>query len=459
MKHFTFLSESTTRFVMLWLGLSFCYAAQAADSATPLTLLDAYQLAQQHDAQIASAVAARDAGREKLPQGRAGLLPQVSLEADYNNYNVDTTYNRLTPSLSSTENDYRYDSTSYSVSLTQPLFRLQNLAVYRQAQSQVSIAEDTFVIAEQNLILRVADAYFNVLIAEESLVAAQYQTSATSRSLEEATAKFEVGTVTKTDVDEAQAGYDLARANEIVTLNELQVNKQTLAKIIGQLPEKLRGASELVVTPLQPENMAQWEQTALANSPVIRVAQNQLAVAQQEVERNRGERYPTVDLVASYTDSSLDGQDLTGAGYDTDTAMIGVQLQIPLYTGGSLSSSMREATANRMKSQQDLRESREQVKLDTRQAYLTVTSGRLQVQAYQQAVKSSESALMTTQRGYEVGLRTSLDVLNSQQQLFENRRNLASAKYNYLNSLLQLKAAVGMLAVSDVEDINRLLTK
>lgn len=453
------LPVSTIYYLILCLGLSVSHAAQAGNGATPLSLLEAYQLAQQHDAQIASALAARDASREKLPQGRAGLLPQVSLQGEYSNYHQDTRYKRLTPSLTSTENDFSYDSTGYSVSLTQPLFRLQNLAVYRQAQSQVSIAEDVFVIAEQNLILRLADAYFNVLIAEESLMAAHSQTAAASRSLEEAAKKFEVGTVTNMDVDEAQAGYDLARANEIVILNELQVNKQILAKMIGQLPGKLRGASELAVTPLQPEIMQAWEARALANSPVIRVAQNQLAVAQQEVVRNRGERYPSVDLVASYSDSVHDGSALTGAGYESDTTMIGVQLQIPLYTGGSLSSSIREATANRIKFQQDLRESREQVKLDTRQAYLTVTSGRLQLQAYQQAVKSSKSALLTTQRGYEVGLRTSLDVLNSQQQLFESRRNLASAKYHYLNSLLQLKAAVGMLAVSDVADINRLLTQ
>lgn len=130
------------------------------------------------------------------------------------------------------------------------------------------------------------------------------------------------------------------------------------------------------IAPLEPENMQQWEQTALQNSPVIRVAQNELAVAQQEVARSRGERYPSVELVASYSDSTYDGVELTGAGYDSDTAMIGVELQTPLYTGGSLSSSMREATANCIKSQQDLRESREQVALDTRQAYLTVTSGR-----------------------------------------------------------------------------------
>lgn len=457
MKSITFAAATTTRGIVLLLGLSFCYAAQAADNAAPLTLLEAYQLAQQHDAQIASARASLEAGQEKLPQGRAGLLPSLSLQADYASTHQDINYNTLTSTLSSTQVDQRYDSNSYSVSLTQPLFRLQNLAVYRQAKAQVSIAEDNFVIAEQNLILRVADAYFNVLIAEESLVAARSQTAATARSLEEASAKFTVGTVTRTDVDEAQAGYDLARANEIGALNELDVSKQTLNKIIGQMPAQLSAASEPIITPLVPEDMQQWEQTAIQNSPVIRSAQNQLAVAQQEVERNRGERYPSVDLVASYSDTTTDGDNLVGTGNDTTASVIGVQLQIPLYSGGGLSSRMREASANYIKAQQDLRETREQVVLDTRQAYLTVTSGRLQVQAYQQAVKSSESALKTTQRGYEIGIRTSLDVLNSQQQLFESQRNLANVKYTYLNSLLQLKAAVGALSVSDVADVNQLL--
>lgn len=457
MKFFTQSIKTAQIFVILWTGFSSCNLAQAIETGVPLTLIDAYQLALQHDAQISAARAARKAGLEKLPQGRAGLLPNISLQTDYSTNNQEINYNRLTPTLSSTQLDQRYDSKSYSVSLTQPLFRLQNLAAYQQAKAQAGMSEDNFVIAEQNLILRVADAYFNVLIAEESLVAARSQTAATARSLEEASAKFKVGTVTITDVDEAQAGYDLARANEIVSLNELDVNKQSLNKIIGQMPAHLRTASELMITPLEPEDMQQWEQTAIHNSPVIRVAQNELAAAQQEVQRNRGKRYPSVDLVASYSESSTDGNNLLGTGSDTTASAIGIELQIPLYSGGELSSRVREANANYSKARMDLRETREQVVLDTRQAYLTVTSGRLQVQAYQQAVKSSKSSLKTTQRGYEIGIRTSLDVLNAQQQLFESQRNLANVKYNYLNSLLQLKAAVGVLSISDVEDINRLL--
>jgi len=459
MKTFSILSLSMRTFATLWIGLCLCHTAQGAEDTVSLSLLDSYRLAQQHDAQIAAARAGRDAGREKLPQGRAGLLPILSLDADYSRNDQDVSYNKLTSALSSTDQNQQYNSSSYRISLAQPLYRLQNLAVYRQAKARVSIADDNYIIAEQDLILRVANTYFNVLIAEESLVAARAQTTATTRSLVEARRKFEVGTVTVTDVDEAQAGHDLARANEIVARNDLEVTKQNLKKIIGEMPTYLAAANNLTLAPIEPGDMQQWEQTALRYSPVIRVALNVLSVAQQEVARNRGERHPSVDLVASYGDSSSDGDDLVGEGSDTTMAAIGIQLQIPLYTGGERSSKIREAVANQARTQQDLRETREQVALDTRQAYLTVTSGRLQVQAFQQAVISGESALKTTQRGYEVGIRTSLDVLNSQQQLFENRRNLASAKYNYLNSLLKLKAAVGVLSLSDVEDINRLLTK
>lgn len=455
MKLFIVVPTLLHTFVALWIGLGFSSMVLAVESTTALTLLESYQLAQQHDAQIASARASRDAGREKLPQGRAGLLPSINLDANYASTDQDVNYN--TPS--SVNTNQQFDSNSYGVSLVQPLFRLQNLAVYRQAQAQVNITEDNFIIAEQNLILRVADTYFNVLIAEESLTAARAQTAATSRSLVEARRKFEVGTVTITDADEAQAGYDLARANEIVALNDLEVAKQKLKKIIGQMPTHLAAARDLPLVPLQPEDMRQWEKIAIDHSPVIRVALEELKVAQQEVARNRGERYPSVDLVASYTDSSSDGDNLVGGGNDTSATAIGIQLKMPLYSGGERSSKVRAAVANQMKAQEDLRESREQVALDTRQAYLTVSSGRLQVQAFHQAVKSSESSLKTTQRGYQVGIRTSLDVLNSQQRLFETRRDLANAKYNYLNSLLKLKAAVGMLSHSDVVDINRLLTK
>jgi len=380
-KFFSVLLSSIRIFVTIWIGLGFCNLALGVEDTTPLSLLEAYQLAQDHDAQIAAARAQLDAGRESLPQGRAGLLPTITLDADYSLSDQDVSYNTLTPGLTSSQLDQQFTSKGVGVSLIQPLFRMQNLAAYRQAQ--VGIAEETFALAEQTLILRVAQAYFDMLIAEESLAAAKAQTAAASQSLVEARRKFEVGTVTVTDVDEAQARHDLSRAEEIVAVNDLEVSKQALRKIIGQKPTRLvAAAGNLPLAPLEPEDMDQWEQTALAHSPTIGVALEELKVAQEEVARNRGERYPSVDLVASYRDNATDGDDLVGEGSDTTTAVIGIQFQMPLYTGGNRSSKVREATANVTRSKENLREAREQVALDTGQAYLTVTSGRLQVQAF-----------------------------------------------------------------------------
>lgn len=458
MKYFYRPVWATFVFLILWLFTGVGQQSQAAESTSTLTLLESYSFAQQHDSQIAAARSTRDAGRESLVQGRSGLRPTIVLGADYLNIDRNIRYDNLTPGLTSTSMDLDHDSNSYSINLIQPLFRLQNLAQYRLSKALVASAEDSFVIAQQNLILRVTQAYFSVLIAEESLVAAKAQTEANSESLVEAKTKFEVGTVTRVDVDEAQAGYDLARADEIAVSNDLNVNRQSLKKIIGQTPPNiLASAKGLLPAILQPNDMQQWENFALASSPVIRLAQNQLTAAQQVVASNRGARYPTVDFVASYHDTSTDGINLAGSGSDTTDAIVGIQLEIPLYTGGSNSSKVREAVANQMTASHNLREAREQVALDTRQAYLNVTSGHLRMKALQQAVKSRESALETTRRSYEVGSRTSLDVINAQQQLFEISSNLASAKYSYLNSILQLKAAAGVLSEDDLEAISRLL--
>jgi len=445
---------------LVWIGLGFCNLALGVEDPRPLPLLEAYQLAQDHDAQLAAARAELDAGREILPQGRAGLLPTITLDADYSRNDQDVSYNTLTSSLTSTAQNQAFTSHGVSVSLRQPLFRMQNLATYRQAKAQVGVAEQTFALAEQTLILRVAQAYFDMLIAEESLAAARAQTAAALQSLVEARRKFEVGTVTVTDVDEAQARHDLSRAEEIAVVNDLEVSRQAMRKIIGQTPTRLAAArGDLPLTPLEPDDMDQWEDAATTHSPTIRIAQKTLKAAQEALAHDRGEYYPSVDLVASYSDNATDGDDLVGEGSDTTTAVIGIQFQMPLYSGGNRSSMVREAIANVTKAKEDLREAREQVALDTRQAYLTVTSGRLQVQAFRQALISSESSLKTTQRGFEVGIRTSLDVLNAQQQRFEAQRDLANAKYSYLNNLLKLQAAVGVLSGTDVEDINRLLTR
>lgn len=433
--------------------------ATGSELTQSISLVDAYELAKQHDAIFATSHAQRIAGREKLTQGRAQLLPSINFDANYSRTNQDTDYNELTSGLTTTQQNQTFTSNSAGISLVQPLFRMQNLALYRQAQAQVSISEKTFAIAEQDLILRVVQAYFETLIAEESQLARQAQTSAASRSLTEAIHKFEVGKLIITDVDEAQARYDLSRAIEIATVNDRDIKKQALKKIIGQFPMSLASLSKgLPLTPLVPDDILQWEKQALKNSLKIHLALDELKVVREEVARNRGERYPSIDLVASYHDEAVVGDNLLGNGNDRTTAVIGIQFQMPLYSGGERSSRVREAVANELKAREQLREVRAQVILETRQSYLAVSSGRLQIQAFQQAVRSSESSLKTIQRGFEVGKRTNLDVLNAQQQLFETRRDLATAKYNYLNDLLKLKASAGSLSLTDLEAVNQLLS-
>jgi len=336
MKRFTSLPLPMRAFMVVWIGLGVCNLTQAVEDTAPLSLslLDAYQLAQGHDAQIAAARAQLDVGREQLPQGRAGLLPTITLDADYSRNDQDVSYNTLTSGLASTEQNQAFTNRGVGVSLVQPLFRMQNLATYRQAKAQLGIVEETFALAEQSLILRVAQVYFDMLIAEEVLVAARAQTAAASQSLVEARRKFDVGTVT--DVDEAQARHDLSRADEIAAVNDLEVSKQAVRKITGQTPSRLAAvAGDLPLTSLEPEDMGQWVEKATTHSPTIRIAQEALIAAQEQLARNRGERYPSVDLVASYSGNATDGDDLVGEGSDTTSAMIGIQLQMPLYSGGS----------------------------------------------------------------------------------------------------------------------------
>ena len=276
MKRFTSLPLPMRAFMVVWIGLGVCNLTQAVEDTAPLSLslLDAYQLAQGHDAQIAAARAELDVGREQLPQGRAGLLPTITLDADYSRDDQDVSYNILTSGLASTEQNQAFTNRGVGVSLVQPLFRMQNLATYRQAKAQLGIVEETFALAEQSLILRVAQVYFDMLIAEEVLVAARAQTAAASQSLVEARRKFDVGTVTVTDVDEAQARHDLSRADEIAAVNDLEVSKQAVRKITGQTPSRLAAvAGDLPLTSQEPEDMGLWVEKATTHSPTIRIAQ------------------------------------------------------------------------------------------------------------------------------------------------------------------------------------------
>lgn len=428
------------RLSLALIGIGFTHLALAAD------LSDIYHQAQSNDAAYASARAAYRGGVEKLPQGRAGLLPQASLNA--NVLNNDT--------QSSVFGDKNYTSKRVGVTVIQPIYRKQNWEQYEQAKQQVSVAEAQLASAAQDLILRTAQAYFDVLQSQDNINFVRAQKAAIGEQLAQAKRSFEVGTATITDSNEAQARSDLANAQEIAALNDLQIKQRALQRIIGKLPPKLAVLGDkLQLAPPNPANMDEWIARAEQGSPALKAQRAGYEIARREVERNRAGHYPTLDAVASYSDNR--NQNFGAFQVNAKSAVIGVELNLPLYQGGLVGSRVREAVANQDKARADLEDARRQVDLNTSQAYLGVTSGEAQVKALEQALLSSQTSLNSTQLGLEVGVRTTVDVLNAQQQLYSAKRDLAAARYNYILSNLRLKAAAGTLSETDLSEVDKWL--
>jgi outer membrane protein len=425
-------------------------AAAFAQGAAGADFLDTYRLAKQNDAQFAASRASLEAGIEKLPQGRALLLPVINGSANTTSNDAENrTFN----------NDAQFNSNGWNVTLTQPIFRWQNLVQYQQSQFQVLQAEAQFGQATQDLIVRVATAYFEVLAARDNIEFIVANKAAIQEQLAQAKRNFEVGTATITDTNEAQARYDLAVAQEISGQNFLLVAQRNLQQIIGQAPDALTPLlTSVVMQPPQPMNQDDWAKGARANNFTVRANEAVLEIADREVGRQRAGHYPTLDVVATAQENT--NQSLA-VGVSTRSTVVqnsvGLQLNLPIYAGGSVLSRTREAVALKEKSRQDLEASRRAAEFNAQQAYLNVTNGIAQVKALEQALVSSETALQSNRVGYEVGVRINIDVLNAQQQVFQTKRDLARARYDTIINGLRLKAAAGALSEADVEEVNRLL--
>jgi outer membrane protein len=426
--------------LFLALSLALAPAAHATD------LSDVYRDALAYDAQYASARAAYQAGQEAAVQGRAGLLPNVNLGGNVR-------YNSVDSSLPGGDADF--DSNGASLTAAQPLFRKQNLVAYAQAKEQVKIAALRFAVAEQDLILRVAQAYFDVLESQDNIAFINAQKAAITEQLAAAKRNFEVGTTTITDTHEAQARYDLATAQEIAEQNSLNIRLRALEKLIGKPVGALDTLAEPVQLKAEGGHIDEWATIAADGNLQAEIQRVTKVIADQEIERNRAGHYPTLDAVAGYTISN--NQNFGTQQVDTRTASIGVELNLPIYQGGLVSSRVREAVANQERARQDLENASREASLQARQAYLNVSSGVARVQALEQALVSTRAQLDSTRLGLEVGVRTNLDVLDAEQQVLSARRDLASARYEYLLSRLALKAAVGSLTPADLAEIDQLL--
>jgi outer membrane protein len=423
-----------------------------------LTLLEVYQQALARDPVLASALNQNKAAQELIEQGKALYRPTVNFSAGANATRSDIRFidNTGVNNPFSFQGRNEYEGYSYGLDARQPIFRKDRLVQMDQAETQVSQADKQWNLTQQDLILRVTQAYFDVLIAQDQIDLITAQKATISSQREQAQANFDVGNATITDVNESQARYDLIVAQEIAAVNAFQVAKRAVQAITGEIPEKLATVrADLKTNPID-QPMETWLDVTKQNNLSIQIQQDNLKLAEQDIELQRAGHYPTLDAVASYTDNYANGNP-TGTGSQLKSGVIGLQLQVPLYLGGAVNSRVRQAVWNKEKALEDVEIARRQTELETQRAYLNLSTSIAQVKALEQALISSQSQVDSTKLGYEVGVRTSVDVLNAQQQLFSAKRDLLQARYNYLVNIIRLKAASGIVAEPDLADINQQL--
>src|SRR5687768_16826333 len=428
--------------------------------------MEIYHEALEQDAQYSSARFAHQAAQEKLPQGRAGLLPTVTLAGVRRRQWIDIESVGGVPGgvgagIAVRPSEVTIDNQSITVTATQPIYRKENFAIYEQSKLQVAQADSQFIIAAQDLILRAAQAYFDILVAEVNVEVAEAQKKAIGQQLEQAKRNFQVGTATIVDTYEAQARFDLTHSQEIAARNDLEIRKRALQQIIGRVPDKLVRPDELAsdLLPLKYASMQDWINVAEQNNLALKVQQALYEIAKQDVERAKAGHYPTVDLVAIYSDQKGVGGTITGRPIDLTSREIGVQVSFPLFQGFAVQSRVREALATQERVFQDMSNTRRNSVLQVSQQYLNVTNGIAQVKALKQALASSQSQVDSTKLGQEVGVRTEVDVLNAQQLYSSARRDLAQARYNFLMSRLRLEAEAGELDEDDLRQINDILMR
>ncbi len=436
-------------------------------SSSAADLVAVYQRALQNDPQIREADANRLASREARPQALAGLLPQIDASGGYTQ--TDQEFSRvslqdtdLTPVDIATESDT--EGYQYQVQLRQALFRWDQWAALRRANAEVAQAEANFGAAQQELIQRTAQRYFDVLAAQDTVDAAQAALEAFARQLEQADKRFEVGLVAITDVQEARAAHDQAAAALIQAKRALATAHELLRELTGESFESL--AAPVDDMPLQspdPADEAQWVSTALDQN--LRVISARLAtdIAREDIRVARAGHLPSIDLVASRSDLDFDGDQVVGdvlrypADQTQEEDSIGVQVTLPIYSGGATSSRVRQRVYLHRAARERLERANRETERAARDAYLGVSSEISRVTALRQALESTRTALQATEAGFEVGTRTTVDVLDARRRLFEAQTNYARSRYDYILNVLQLQLATGALNRADLEAINAFL--
>ena len=432
------------------LPLSLALAAAATLPARAQNLVTLYEAARAFDAGYQSAQYQFEATVAKSEQARAGTLYKIDLTAAASISTVDNTLAK--------SKQGGYDVQSATLSASQPLYRPGNQIAFEQSKRQIDVEEQKLLSVEQDLIMKLSTAYFDVLASQDSLAYLLAQKAAVTEQLASAKRNFEVGTATITDTREAEARFDLVVAQEIAGRNDLQVKKLALDQLVGKtnsapLPVKL----PLQLPPVQPGDVAAWVQKSEEMHPTVRQSRLAFEVAQMEAKKAQAATLPTLDLTGNLNMANNNGTASVDTSYRTTTATVGLSFNMPLFSGYAIENRIKEALALEEKARTDLEAVKRSVAQASRTAFFGLLSGQSQVKALQAAEASSQSALDANKLGYQVGVRINIDVLNSQSQLFDTKAKLAKARYDVLLGGLKLHQASGILKAEDLKQVNTLL--
>ncbi len=432
------------------------------------SLMDVYESALRSDPLLREAEATRMAALEAKPQARGILLPQIVANASFQNSKASGSSQTNAPgggfftSLFETDNDV----TSWDIQLRQSIFRWDQWVALKQADKQVARADIDYKAAAQDLMARVAAAFFNVLAAEDTLKTEQAAKEAIGRQLEQAQKRFEVGLIAITDVQEAQAAWDQAVAVEITAKRTLANEKEVLREITGEYPESLSAPKkEIPLLNPEPANADEWVEVALQRNLALMSSDIGVEISRDNISIARTGHYPTLDLIASRSDRDTKGlrsisiepfplPPLTPADSQSVSDSITLQLQIPIYSGGATSSRVRQAVYQHRAAKEQLERVARQTERETRDAYLGVISDIARVKALRQAFSSSQTALEATEAGFEVGTRTTVDVLDARRKLFIAEAAYLRSRYDYIVNVLRLKLSAGTLNANDLAEVD-----
>ena len=415
-------------------------------------ILDVYKTAKDNDAVLGAANASFAASKELVPQARSLLLPSIGGQVNTSKTNRDILL-RGQPALGETYND-----NGWNAQLRQPVLNLASWYTLGSAKSSVKAASMQLEAESQDLIVRVIEAYLNILRTKDRLDTTSAEVTAVQRQLEQVQQRFEVGLVAITDVLESQAVYDSTVVRRIQAESDHDISFETLITLTGRSYDQLARLSQtLPIVDPNPKDEEEWVTTALRSNLGIKAAAAQLAAARSNVRARRSDHLPTIDATATYADSVTGGQNFFGGAGDTTTenTIYALSLTVPLYQGGAVRSKVREANARVVQSQEQLLHQKRTVTRNTRNLFKSVATDVVRVEARLKAIRSSQSALEATETGYEVGTRNIVDVLQAQQRLFSTQFDYADSRYNYVVNLMRLKQATGKLTQEDLEELNQ----